>query len=288
MIGESHTFALTFVTLANPSVNVASIVVTEGGAPRILGLDYLVTQIGDRTRIEIPFVPAGIIIGDTILVDYTFVLPPVLEYHSQLLASSARVDLDTGLALYARQLWDDRTVTEGKSDSRVEDNMTWLVGAEFARYGATLIAEYESVDNGLLSSERRYAELRYDRTIFEQWRASGNASWALTSFSDPKEDVTSLWFQAGLDGTLFRTVRAEFFAWMRTERGRVASADTEDLGVRGEFEWRMQQLRARLKVEHTFENRSARQRTRDIVSIEVRRAICCGCSGSHIRRRGHS
>lgn len=133
------------VTLSNPNVQTGSIQITAEDRTTIYrsGEDYGVRTVGDR--VEIDRVPTGRILdGQTVLVDYVWMLAGDYKLDTLTHNFSIRENLKFGLSPYYRLRKQDQTIEPASASGVQPDDITsHLYGVEFAKGPLRLIGEFE-------------------------------------------------------------------------------------------------------------------------------------------------
>ena len=156
IIGESATMAgfLVFVPLAQPNI-IGPITVTNVARTitYIKGVDYDLQTVGAVTSIE-PLPGGAIGAADTVLVNYTIGAPHKATWTTDFSTWNNRLQLpnDIPVAVYYNFNRQADHLTSGDDPGNLDINTDRLGGAQFEKWGFTLVGEHETRDQNISPS----------------------------------------------------------------------------------------------------------------------------------------
>ena len=191
-IGESHVYTPgTPMFLSGLAVDQSSVVVRDlsGVTVYILGMDYLLVEVGARTRVDIP-VGSRIQINDTILVDYSYQPTPEQEVDTTTLSTTVslsvtdKADFSIGVSSAVQEL------VSGYDDGTLEDSSRLFASARwYPMESTTLGAEYENFDSEITPFERVRSYVDYHRNFDETYSLQAGANAYRVRFDfDPEPE----------------------------------------------------------------------------------------------------
>lgn len=240
--------------LDNPFVVASTIDVvdTRGGArlPTTLGVDYLVVQEGDFTRI-IPLVSSLVILaGDPLAVSYSFEVNPSLKFSTLSWHGSAGVDY-RWIAFSAAHQQSDQTRLSGRDgrflDDRRQDTFRLDLRRERQRTRALATAEYEIFDGSRLEfTAWRFSQFVSFRPGFDLLLGL-SAQESFTEFTLPRRRTDTYSARGTVDWSPLARLSVTGFLGLRAfDDSEVPSETIREAGVKGRW------ILGKLEVAPTF------------------------------------
>jgi len=273
VFAESHTFgpAGTFL-LDNRRVDPATVVITDVTGTTIFeeGPDYTLTVVGDRLEVERN--PLGLIEeGQTVLVDYTFEVPPELRFSTT--AVSSNVGLDFGLIhiFYINERSYERLMS-GDDQGLLEDIKSDTAGVELRwERGAAIASAFNQYRN--YRSERlTFESVDFDQVVVYRFtprlRAGLSASQSLVSFENPTRETEFYTFRANMTWRPLALFQLETFAGARLRRDSL-SGDTDFFDFGGRIRGELRALEWTLSYDHFNRSVLATDSREDRLALEV-------------------
>jgi hypothetical protein len=238
-------------TLNNPFVVVSTIVVRNAvtGVQATLGVDYLIVQEGDFTKI-VPLAGGVIVGGDPLLVSYSFEVNPSLKFSTLSWHGTLGVDY-RWIALTAAHRQSDQDRVSGKDgrflDDRTSDSVRLDLRGDWDRVRAVATAEYQVEDS--------------TRLDFTAWQFSQSVSYrplldlllslssqeSFTEFTRPRRRSESLSTRGTLDWSPLTGLFVTGFLGLRVfDDSEVPSETIREAGLRARWTF------ARLEVAPAF------------------------------------
>jgi len=261
--------------LANPNINLASIVVTDlaGQATYDEGFDYAVEVRGNRTGLRL-ILGGRINDGESVLVDYDYESPTDVAYLSTSQAFNARYDFERylkGLGVYYR--WHNVTPSGGveHDDPGVLRMTSNLVGASYVWRGLTWTEEFERYTSNFTSYDQLRSQIEGSHTLTPSlqwtWHAGIlNMRYDNEERTESKDYTNALYAGTGLRGG----IRGEGY-WELEARGRKETGITDEvlLGVLGKIgmRWRKFRLSAGARIEERERFDSNRDRVHVFLQV---------------------
>ncbi len=236
---ETHTAATPFalpIQLANPFVNVASIVVTKTAlgplpagciappgppTPLVLGRDYSVNAVGSLTEI-VPIPCSGVISGinpgDSIAVDYRFAVPRSLVFTTAIWHTDVSVDY-RWIRPYVIFEGSEQHLVSGQ-DGRFLDNVRSETGGLELRYDgpwlrASALGEAQSYTSHRVAYDAVRSNQFIGSSILPELTLTLTAAEAWFDYSLPRRHTRTLSGRATLTYLLGPSLFAEAFAGVR-------------------------------------------------------------------------
>ena len=224
--------------LANRRVDTSSVSVFNAqGSQFILGLDYVVDQVGDRTSIN-PLIGGAISVGDVVLVNYAFLTDPQVTLGRSFLRFGVGWELDWLLVRYDHNRTDE-TLLDGQVDT-LQDTRRHSFSVDLRHDGRRLRA-----NAGVILVRDQTANVEYDEVAFHQflsWRLMPGLEWmiqlrqAMREFVVPVRDTQLLSASSSLNWRSRRGHSARLFFRFRDIQDTTALDQTDiEIGVRGKF-----------------------------------------------------
>ena len=240
------------VVLANETIlrNSVRITVEQRTTLYQEGSDYRVVTFPDR--IEIERVPTGRIQdGETVLIDYAFVLGSDFDLDTYVQNFGVRQEFDFGLSPYYRLRWQDQDITpEDARGAIAEDITSHLVGAEFERAGLRFLAEYEDFDSNITPFIA--VRLGTDYTRRFEFGATGTlkARWTQMEYRQPDRTRRFFTIEGRWRHAVTQHLTVESALMFRRERDTFGGAD-EGVDFDLSLEWMIRQTEVRLTYEYS-------------------------------------
>lgn len=196
IVNETHIATeLEPVQLNRTGIDVLSIRVKDtDGSFFSEGDDYTVTESNGRIWLTISTlgaIPPNFTEGQTFFVDYTFFVEPEREEETFRQNFTIRERFGNDVSLYYAYRRQDQDVRSTLTDLTPDEYTTNTVGADYARKGLFLLAEYSKEDSTQLPSTSRRLEGRYAWPIGTATSASVRVSNQWLEFEEPdKRNVT--------------------------------------------------------------------------------------------------
>jgi hypothetical protein len=182
---ERHTFQDPEpVVLTAVNIDTGSIFVTAEDRITVYqrGRDYTVQTVGDRVELR-RVVTGQIADGQTVLVDYVFVLGGDLKLDTVLQHFELRQDFEWGLSPYYRLRWQDQTITPATASGAIPDDITAHVfGLEYRRGSLRLGGEYEDRDSTIDPYEAIRLSASYNHRFKSGAAGSVRVRWSDVSY----------------------------------------------------------------------------------------------------------
>lgn len=239
------------IVLSNTNVITASIFMTAEDRTTVYqaSRDYRLREVGDRVEIE--RVPTGRIAdGQTVLIDYQFVLGGDFRLDTFFQNVTVRQNFDLGLSPYYRLRKQDQTIMPRDATGVVPEDITaHTYGGEYRRGDVRLLAEYEDHHSTV--------------TPFKAWRLSADlthrfdfggtarllARWTDTRrFGDLERRTKLLTVEGRYRQTLAESLTLEAAVQHRTETDTL-SGDDKGLDIDLSVEWNVRDTEVRLTYE---------------------------------------
>ena len=250
------------VVLSNPNVVPSSIFMTAEDRLTVYqaGRDYRVRETGDRTELE--RVPTGQILdGQSVLVDYVFVLGGDFDLDTTQHTFGLRQDFKFGLSPYYRFRRQEQDITPRTATGITPEDITaHIVGTEFDRWGFRALAEYEDHDSNV--NPFRAVRLGADYTHRFDFNATGKlrTRWTdMNQFGVDERRTKFLTVEGRWRQTIRGTLTLEGAVLYRTEDDSL-TGDDEGVDVDLSLEWLIRDTELRVTYEYgQFEDDFAEQ-----------------------------
>ena len=165
VINETHIFRdPDNIILDRRNIDTSTIVVTDNSEliTYIRGDDYTIMKVGDRVELDInPFGSGGITNKQRLLIDYNFFVEPERHEDTSRQNIGLRQRFDNGLSLYYRLERQDENIESNVTEITPDEFVTNTLGADFARKGLVLQAEYTDRESTKFPSERTSLSAAY-------------------------------------------------------------------------------------------------------------------------------
>jgi hypothetical protein len=264
----------TVTLLSRENVSLPSVAVTDvsGLVTFVLDLDYRLTVIGNRVRIERIF-GGAIANGQLVLVDYQFFQPEDVDFTQFAQFFNLRHDWTRGslenLALYYR-LGDLRN-SGSTGGTEILEFTQHLAGANYRWRWFDFTEEYEVFDANISPHNTWRSAVAARFTPWRRSRLRTGAEYLMIDFTDSGEEDTDLLnLTADLRTDLGRHVEWELQSLYRKETGR---NDEDNFGVATSLRWAYRKLTVELGLRYEFRDRSATERDDIAAFISVTREL---------------
>lgn len=261
------------ITLNNPNIVLSSIFITAEDRTTAYqqGRDYRVRQVGDFLEIE--RVPTGQIQdGQTVLVDYVFVLGGDYDVDTVTHNFGVRQNFSFGLSPYYRLLEQDQEVTPSDATGITPEDITaHIIGTEFTRGPFRATAEFEDHDSTIVPFEA----VRLSADWTHRFDAGGTfrlrTRWTDITRTAPQDRETEFFTVEGrYRHAITRALSVEGAVLYRTQEDTL-SGDNEGVDVDLALEWLYRQTEIRVTYElGRFEDDFAKNRTSSLF-VQIRR-----------------
>lgn len=248
VVDEPHTAPSTLggnagFTLANAFVISSTIVVTDtrGGArlPTLAGVDYIVVEEGNFTRI-VPLAGSAVTLGgDPLAVSYTFDVNPSLRFSTAFWHGLAGVDV-RWIALSFSHEQADQTLLSGRDSEFLEDRATDTarldLRGDWEQLRGLASAQYQILDSTRLKYTRReFTESLFFKPFFDLVLGV-TADESFTDFTVPKRTSDSYATRGTVDWTPRGNVLVSAFVGYRTlVDSQIPSETIREAGLRGRW-----------------------------------------------------
>lgn len=218
VINQPFSFAdaTTPIIINRPDIVPGSIVIKDNRAGPLKGQifspisDYQVTQFPGYVQID--RMPGGRIpfgIDNAVLMDYKLEPEPANDVTTTAFNLGLRYDIQEGalrgLSPYVRYYWQDQSLSaSGPTLLRADQVQDVTAGAEYRIGNLRVMGEYEVRDGTLLSFDAMRLRADYTHRLSMETVLNLNTAYAVTSFSEPADELTTLTATAAVSHQLSR------------------------------------------------------------------------------------
>ncbi len=236
------------ITLTVTNIDIPTIRITDEARTTMYerGRDYRLQVLPDRVDIE-RIVTGRIADGQTVLIDYVFIIGGDYKLDSVSQRFTIRQDFTNGISPYFRLRLQNQTVTPESPNGVTPENIRAnVVGIEYRRKALTMSAEYEDYKSNI--APFRAIRLSADYTRRFKWGAKGvaKARWAEIIQGAPIPRTTQLWTLEGrYRHPISKTLTFEGSALYRRELDTINGPD-KGLNFDLSLEWIVRQTEVRV------------------------------------------
>jgi len=207
--------------LEHGNVDSTSIIVTDntGFTVYIEGVDYNIIQFGNFTRLF--RIPGGAITnGGIILVDYSYMFSPNLEFDIKGSSANIRFDSVKNVSLFYRYSRSNEDFLSGIPNGFLEDHKRHIAGVNYSSGGFSLGEEYEV--NQYIADRFIANRLRADfnGAFSRSTRMHMGISYSLTRFADTGRELNVYMLTSRIITVIPGGMNLEGEGWLRFDRGR--------------------------------------------------------------------